>query len=94
MTTPHDALLATLVAPLAGTDGRIDYVSLERAEAQGLVAASRLPLTLKILVEGALRHAEDPAALDLAASRRPSAARQLWNFSRPACCCRISPASP
>jgi aconitate hydratase len=64
--TPHDALLATLVAPLAGTDGGIKYVSLERAEAQGLVAASRLPLTLKILVEGALRHAEDPAALDLA----------------------------
>jgi aconitate hydratase len=62
--TPHEALLATLVAPLAGTDGRIEYVSLERAEAQGLAAASRLPLTLKILVEGALRHAEDP--LDLA----------------------------
>jgi aconitate hydratase len=63
MRTPHDALIATL----AGTDGRIRYVSLERAEVQGLVAASRLPLTLKILVEGALRHAEDPAALDLAA---------------------------
>jgi hypothetical protein len=30
---PQDALLATL----AGTDGRIKYVSLERAEAQGLV---------------------------------------------------------
>jgi aconitate hydratase len=63
---PHNALLATLVAPLAGTDGRIGYVSLERAEARGLVAASRLPLTLKILVEGALRHAEDPTSLDLA----------------------------
>src|SRR5262249_6802658 len=62
--TPHEALLATLVAPLAGTDDRIKYVSLERAEAQGLVAASRLPLTLKILVEGALRHADSP--LDLA----------------------------
>jgi aconitate hydratase len=60
--TPPEVLLATL----AGSDGRIKYVSLERAEAQGLVAASRLPLTLKILVEGALRHAEDPAALDLA----------------------------
>jgi aconitate hydratase len=56
----HEALLATL----GGTDGRIKYISLERCEAQGLVAASRLPLTLKILVEGALRHAEDP--LDLA----------------------------
>jgi aconitate hydratase len=63
MRTPHDALIATL----AGTDGRFRYVSPERAEAQGLVAASRLPLTLKILVEGALRHAEDPACLDLAA---------------------------
>jgi aconitase A len=63
MRTPHDALIATL----AGTVGRFRYVSLERAEAQGLVAASRLPLTLKILVEGALRHAEDPACLDLAA---------------------------
>jgi aconitate hydratase len=63
MATPHEALLA----PLAGTDGRIGYVSLERAEAQRLVATSRLPLTLKILVEGALRHAEDPASLDLAA---------------------------
>jgi aconitate hydratase len=66
MTTPHDALLGTFAAPLAGTDGRFEYVSLERAEARGLVAASRLPLTLKILVEGALRHADDPAALDLA----------------------------
>jgi hypothetical protein len=49
MRTPPDALIATLVAPLAGTDGRIKYVSVERAEAQGLVAASRLPHTLKIL---------------------------------------------
>jgi aconitate hydratase A / 2-methylisocitrate dehydratase len=61
--TPHQAPLASLVAPLAGTGGRIKYVSLERAEAQGLVAASRLPLTLKILVEGALRHAEAPRDL-------------------------------
>jgi aconitate hydratase len=60
--TPPEALLATL----AGSDGRIKYVSLERAEVEGVVAASRLPLTLKILVEGALRHAEHPAALDLA----------------------------
>jgi aconitate hydratase len=66
---PHQALPATLVAPLAGTDGRIKYVSLERAETQGLVAASGLPLTLKILVEGALRHAEDPRDLAGLAAR-------------------------
>jgi aconitate hydratase len=61
--TPHESLLANL----AGTGGRVTYISLERAETQGLIAASRLPLTLKILVEGALRHAEDPAALNLSA---------------------------
>jgi aconitate hydratase len=58
---------APLLAPLHGTDGRIEYVSLERAEALGLCAASRLPLTLKILLESALRHADDPSALDLSA---------------------------
>ncbi len=59
--------LEPLLAPLPGTDGRIRTISLERAEARGLVAASRLPRTLKILVEGALRHADDPATLDLTA---------------------------
>ncbi len=63
MRTPQDALFATLLATLPGTGGRIKYVSLERAEAQGLVAASRLPSTLKVLVEGALRHAEGPFEL-------------------------------
>ncbi len=56
-----------LLAPLHGTDGRIQYISLERAEALGLCAAARLPLTLKILLECSLRHAVDPAALDLSA---------------------------
>jgi aconitate hydratase len=59
--------LASLLAPLAGTDGRIQYISLERAEALGICAASRLPLTLKILLECALRQSDDPTALDLSA---------------------------
>jgi aconitate hydratase len=59
---PNETLLATL----PGTDGQIEYISLERAEAQGLCRTSRLPLTLKILLEGALRQAKDPNALDLA----------------------------
>ena len=54
-----------LLAPLHGTGGRIQYISLERAEASGVCAASRLPLTLRILCESALRHAADVAALDL-----------------------------
>jgi aconitate hydratase len=63
---------APLLAPLHGTDERIEYISLERAEALGLCAASRLPLTLKILLECALRHADDPTALDLSAlAERP-----------------------
>jgi aconitate hydratase len=64
--------LAPLLAPLPGTDGRIHYISLERAEALGVCAASRLPLTLKILLECALRQADDPTALDLSAlTERP-----------------------
>jgi aconitate hydratase len=59
--------LEPLLVPLQGTEGRVRYISLERAEALGLCAASRLPLTLKILLECALRHAKDPAALDLSA---------------------------
>jgi aconitate hydratase len=58
---------APLLAPLHETDGRIKYISLERAEALGLCATSRLPLTLKILVECALRHADDPTVLNLSA---------------------------
>jgi hypothetical protein len=86
--TPPESLLATL----AGTDGQIKYVSLERAEAQGLVDASRIPLTLKILVEAALRHADDPRRS--ISQRLPSAhGAAIWIFGRPACCCRISPAS-
>ena len=62
----HSSLEPFLV-PLQGTEGHVQYISLERAEALGLCPASRLPLTLKILLECALRHAEDPAALDLSA---------------------------
>jgi aconitate hydratase len=61
--SPFEALLA----PLHGTEGRIQYISLERAEALGICAASRLPLTLKILCECALRHADDVTAFDLSA---------------------------
>jgi aconitate hydratase len=59
--------LEPLLAPLPGISDCIQFISLERAEARGLCATSRLPLTLKILVECALRHAEDVAALDLSA---------------------------
>jgi aconitate hydratase len=58
---------APLLAPLHGANGGIQYISLERAEALGLCMASRLPLTLKILLECALRHADDPTALNLSA---------------------------
>ena len=44
-----------LVRPLPGVPG-VGHVSLEQAERRGLVQASRLPLTLKILAECALRH--------------------------------------
>jgi aconitate hydratase A / 2-methylisocitrate dehydratase len=60
--TPFDALLDTL----PGTDGRIKYLSLERAEAQGLCPANRLPLVLRVLLESALRHATDLGGLDIA----------------------------
>ena len=59
--------LEPLLMPLVGLNDRTQYVSLERAESLGLCAASRLPLTLKILLECALRHAADPTALDLTA---------------------------
>jgi aconitate hydratase len=58
---------APLLAPLHGANGGIQYISLERAEALGLCMASRLPLTLKILLECALRHADDPTALNFSA---------------------------
>jgi aconitate hydratase len=65
---PH----ADLLAPLPGSDGRIQYVSLERAERFGLCEARNLPLTLKILLECALRNAEDPTMLHLSElSRHP-----------------------
>jgi aconitate hydratase len=58
-----------LLKRLPGHDAH--YVSLERAEQLGLCQASALPLTLKILAECALRHAADPAELDLAGLAAP-----------------------
>ena len=43
-----------LLQSLPGVDG-VSYISLEQAERRGLLAASRLPMTLKILAECALR---------------------------------------
>ncbi len=57
---PHPDLLARL----PGTDG-IQYVSLEKAERIGLCSTSRLPFTLKVLLENALRHSANPASLHL-----------------------------
>ena len=57
---PFQPLLETL----GGTEQLIKFVSLERAESLGLCAASHLPRTLKILLENALRHAEDLGAVD------------------------------
>jgi aconitate hydratase len=59
--------LGPLLALLPATQERVQYVSLERAEALGICSASRLPLTLKILLESTLRHAEDLSVLDLSA---------------------------
>ena len=52
----RNADLNDLLAPLAGTEHDLDIVSLEKAEKQGIVPASKLPMTLKILAEQALRH--------------------------------------
>jgi aconitate hydratase len=61
-----------LLTPLPGDDGRIQYISLERAEALGFCATNRLPSTLKILLECVLRHADDLATLDLSSlAERP-----------------------
>src|ERR1039457_458933 len=57
--------LGPLLALLPATQERVQYVSLERAEALGICSASRLPLTLKILLESTLRHAEDLSVLNL-----------------------------
>lgn len=58
--------------PAAAQGGH--FVSLERAERLGLCAASRLPFTLRILAECALRRATDAAPIDLSfLQRRPRA---------------------
>ncbi len=51
--------LPDLLQRLPGHDTK--FVSLERAEAIGLCATSALPMVLKILLEGVLRHADDGA---------------------------------
>jgi aconitate hydratase len=56
----------SFLTSLPGSDNRVQYISLERAEVQGLCAASRLPRILKIFIECALRYADDIAALNLA----------------------------
>ncbi len=57
---PSTALLRTL----PGEPG-VSFVSLEHAESEGLCPSSRLPFTLRILAECALRHTTDPASLSL-----------------------------
>ncbi|PWT90926.1 MAG: aconitate hydratase [Proteobacteria bacterium] len=60
----NGSAVADLLRPLSGHDAQ--FVSLERAEALGVCAASALALPLRVLAECALRHAADPAGLDLA----------------------------
>jgi hypothetical protein len=65
---PHDDLLDTL----PGDPQSASFVSLERAEALGLCPTSRMPFTLRILAECALRRRTDPSAIDLSfLDRRP-----------------------
>ena len=52
--------LSSLLASLPAAQGDVRYVSLERAEALGICAASGLPTVLKIILESSLRHASDP----------------------------------
>jgi len=54
-----------LLAPLPGDTSGLRYLSLEAAEKQGLVPASRLPRTLKILAESMLRRAAVADTVDL-----------------------------
>ena len=58
---PHPDLLEVL----PGSGGAIRYVSLEKAERSGLGSFSRLPRTLKILAECALRRSTNLTKLDL-----------------------------
>jgi aconitate hydratase len=75
--------LGPLLAQLPATQERVQYVSLERAEALGICSASRLPLTLKILLESTLRHAEDLSVLDLSAlTSRPRRANLEFRPAR------------
>jgi aconitate hydratase len=69
----------SLLSALPGSDNQVQYISLERAEARGLCAASRLPRILKIFLECALRHAGDSAALNL--SRFADGLHNTFHFS-------------
>ena len=63
-----------LVDILPGDPQSASFVSLERAEALGFCAASRLPFTLRILAECALRRTADLSQIDLSfLDRRPRA---------------------
>ena len=80
-----------LLQMLPGSESGVSFVSLERAEREGLCPSSRLPFTLRILAECALRRAADPSSLSLYGldGRRRAG---VIEFHRPACCFRTSPA--
>ena len=66
-------------ATLRTANGALRYYRLSRLEELGLGAVSRLPVSIKVLLEGALRHAEESAgqvaAPDRAAAERASPER-------------------
>jgi aconitate hydratase len=63
-----------LLDTLPGDPQSVSFVSLERAEVLGLCATSRLPFTLRILAECALRRTADLSQIDLSfLDRRPRA---------------------
>jgi aconitate hydratase len=70
----HRSPCVDLLDPLPADPQSASFVSLERAEALGLCPASRLPFTLRILAECALRRAADLSQIDLSfLGRRPRA---------------------
>ena len=73
-TERHNAAAEDLFDTLAGDAQGVSFVSLERAERLGLCPTSRLPFTLRILAECALRRPRDGAPVDLGfLGRRPRA---------------------
>lgn len=70
----HRSPCVDLLDPLPADPQSASFVSLEHAEALGLCPASRLPFTLRILAECALRRAADLSQIDLSfLGRRPRA---------------------